>query len=113
MVNRLRHSSEQHFAYGKFQKRNRNWLPGKDPSVDGMKTGHTQAAGFCIVATAKRNQAAPPMMRRVFAVVLGAPTANDLFAGAGSLLNYGFSAYRDYPATDGARPRVVTRMPRS
>ncbi|PCE25731.1 peptidase M15 [Paraburkholderia acidicola] len=106
-------SSEQHFAYGKFQKRNKNWLLGKDPSVDGMKTGHTQAAGFCIVATAKRKQTAPPMMRRVFAVVLGAPTANDRIAGAGSLLNYGFSAYRDYPVTDNAGARVVTRTPRS
>ncbi|WP_321880537.1 D-alanyl-D-alanine carboxypeptidase family protein [Paraburkholderia bannensis] len=100
-------SSEQHFAYGKFQKRNKNWLLGKDPSVDGMKTGHTEAAGFCIVATAKRKQASPPMSRRVFAVLLGAPTAHARIAGAGNLLNYGFSAFTDYPGSDGRH--VVTR----
>jgi D-alanyl-D-alanine carboxypeptidase (penicillin-binding protein 5/6) len=105
-------SSEQHFSYGAFQKRNKNWLLGKDPSVDGMKTGHTQAAGFCIVATAKRQQASPPMARRVFAVILGAPTANDRIAGAGSLLNYGFSAYSDYSVSDPSGSHTVTRNSR-
>ncbi|WP_193100976.1 D-alanyl-D-alanine carboxypeptidase family protein [Burkholderia sp. Z1] len=102
-------SSEQNFSYGAFRKRNKNWLLGKDPSVDGMKTGHTQAAGYCIVATAKRRQASPPMTRRVFAVVLGAPTANDRIAGAGSLLNYGFSAYNDQPAAGSSGAHVVTQ----
>ncbi|WP_341318033.1 hypothetical protein WN982_23270 [Paraburkholderia sp. IMGN_8] len=103
-------SSEQHFAFGKFEKRNKNWLLGKDPSVDGMKTGHTQAAGYCIVATAKRKQASPHVTRRVFAVLLGAPTASDRITGAGSLLNYAFSEYKDYPINDGTGPHVVTRM---
>ncbi|HIH2747081.1 D-alanyl-D-alanine carboxypeptidase [Burkholderia aenigmatica] len=102
-------SSEQHFAYGSFHKRNKNWLLGKDPTVDGMKTGHTQAAGYCIVATAKRRQPSPPMDRRVFAVVLGAPTASDRIAGAGHLLDYGFSAYTDRSVTDASGPHVVTR----
>jgi len=102
-------SSEQHFAYGAFRKRNKNWLLGKDPSVDGMKTGHTQAAGYCIVATAKRRQVSPPMTRRVFAVVLGAPTANDRISGAGKLLNYGFSVYVDHPTSDASGAHVVTR----
>ncbi|CAB3733049.1 D-alanyl-D-alanine carboxypeptidase DacA [Paraburkholderia sediminicola] len=103
-------SSEQHFAFGRFEKRNKNWLLGKDPSVDGMKTGHTQAAGYCIVATAKRKQVAPPMTRRVFAVLLGAPTAGDRIAGAGSLLNYAFSAYKDFPVDDGTGAHSVTRL---
>ncbi|QRR04962.1 D-alanyl-D-alanine carboxypeptidase [Burkholderia sp. MS455] len=102
-------SSEQHFAFGKFEKRNKNWLLGKDPSVDGMKTGHTEAAGYCIVATAKRKQTSPPMTRRVFAVLLGAPTAGARITGAASLLNYAFSDYRDYPVQDGSGPHVVTR----
>lgn len=103
-------SADQHFEYGSFRKRNKNWLLGKDPSVDGMKTGHTQAAGYCIVATARRKQVSPPMMRRVFAVVLGAPTAPDRIAGAANLLNYAFSSYRDYPLGDGAALHVVTRI---
>jgi D-alanyl-D-alanine carboxypeptidase (penicillin-binding protein 5/6) len=103
-------SSEQHFAFGKFEKRNKNWLLGKDPSVDGMKTGHTQVAGYCIVATAKRSQPSPPMTRRVFAVLLGAPTASARITGASNLLNYAFSAYKDYLNSDSTGGHVVTRM---
>ncbi|MDR8732042.1 D-alanyl-D-alanine carboxypeptidase family protein [Burkholderia pseudomultivorans] len=107
-----RFSSEQHFSYGAFHKRNKNWLLGKDPSVDGMKTGHTQAAGYCIVATAKRRQSSPSIDRRVFAVVLGAPTANDRIAGAENLLNYGFSAYGDHAVVDASGTHVVTQKVR-
>lgn len=57
----------QNFASGAFHKRNKNWLLSMDPSVDGLKTGHTREAGFCIAATAKRKQVDPPMTRRVFA----------------------------------------------
>lgn len=103
------YSSVQNFAYGKFHKRNKNWLLGMDPSVDGLKTGHTQAAGYCIVATAKRKQMDPPMTRRVFAVVLGAPTAQERISSAEQLLNYAFSSFKDYPVSIGARHRLVTR----
>ncbi|WP_443798350.1 D-alanyl-D-alanine carboxypeptidase family protein, partial [Burkholderia gladioli] len=48
-----RYSARQQFAYGGFHKRNKNWLLGSAPGVDGLKTGHTQAAGYCIVATAR------------------------------------------------------------
>jgi serine-type D-Ala-D-Ala carboxypeptidase (penicillin-binding protein 5/6) len=58
----------------------------------------------------ERKQVAPPMTRRVFAVLLGAPTADDRIAGAGSLLNYAFSAYKDYPIYDRIRPHSVTRL---
>lgn len=103
------YSSEQHFAYGKFEKRNKNWLLGMDPSVDGLKTGHTAAAGYCIVATASRPQQAPAMKRRVFAVVLGAPTASSRISGAARLLNDAFSSYKDYPAAPASGHHYVTR----
>ncbi len=103
------YSSEQHFAYGKFEKRNKNWLLGMDPSVDGLKTGHTAAAGYCIVATARRPQQAPAMKRRVFAVVLGAPTASARISGAARLLNDAFSSYKDYPAAPASGHHYVTR----
>ena len=54
------YSSAQNFAFGAFHKRNKNWLLSMDPSVDGLKTGHTREAGFCIGATAKRKQVDPP-----------------------------------------------------
>ncbi|SCK14342.1 D-alanyl-D-alanine carboxypeptidase family protein [Vogesella sp. LIG4] len=103
------YSSVQNFAYGKFHKRNKNWLLGMDPSVDGLKTGHTQAAGYCIVATAKRKQTNPPVTRRVFAVVLGAPTAQKRISSAEQLLNYAFSSFKDYPVSSGSGHRLVTR----
>lgn len=90
-------SSQQQFAYGSFKKRNKNRLLGEDPSVDGLKTGHTEMAGWCIVATAKRQQRDPRMSRRVFAVVLGAPTAPDRFAAAKELLQYAYGSYKDFP----------------
>jgi serine-type D-Ala-D-Ala carboxypeptidase (penicillin-binding protein 5/6) len=93
-------SPEQHFAYGGSKKRNKNWLLRDDPTVVGLKTGRTQAAGFCIVATAHRTQAIPPLERRVFAVILGAPTAQARISGAAALLNYGFSAFKDEVVTD-------------
>nr|WP_249173051.1 D-alanyl-D-alanine carboxypeptidase family protein [Burkholderia vietnamiensis] len=102
-------SAEQHFAFGKFKKRNKNWLLSKDPTVDGMKTGHTAAAGYCIVATARRGQHSPAMKRRLFAVLLGAPTADARISGADRLLNYGFSAYTDFLMTGPSGQRVVTR----
>lgn len=103
------YSSEQHFSYGKFEKRNKNWLLGMDPSVDGLKTGHTAAAGYCIVATASRAQEAPAMKRRVFAVVLGAPTAAARISGAARLLNYAFSSYKNYATTPTSGRHFVTR----
>ncbi|WP_254609854.1 D-alanyl-D-alanine carboxypeptidase family protein [Burkholderia lata] len=103
------YSSEQHFSYGKFEKRNKNWLLGMDPSVDGLKTGHTAAAGYCIVATASRPQQAPAMKRRVFAVVLGAPTAAARISGAAQLLNYAFSSYKDYASAPASGHPFITR----
>lgn len=91
------YSAEQHFAYGSFRKRNKNWLLGKDPSVDGLKTGRTQAAGFCIVATANRHQSSPSMNRRVIVVVMGAPTADSRIKAASELLELAYSQYRNYP----------------
>ncbi|OXJ08582.1 peptidase M15 [Burkholderia sp. AU6039] len=103
------YSSKQHFAYGKFEKRNKNWLLGRDPSVDGLKTGHTAAAGYCIVATASRPQQAPAMTRRVFAVVLGAPTAAARISGAEQLLNYAFSSFKDYASAPASGHPFITR----
>src|SRR3954464_15039837 len=58
--------SQKEFRYNNITQPNRNRLLWSDPHVDGMKTGHTDAAGWCLVATALRGD------RRVLAVVLGA-----------------------------------------
>jgi D-alanyl-D-alanine carboxypeptidase (penicillin-binding protein 5/6) len=71
---------------------NRNMLLFRDPTVDGLKTGHTDAAGYCLVATAKRDF--PNVgSRRVLAVVLGAASENARANEAQKLLNWGYTAF--------------------
>ena len=71
---------------------NRNLLLFRDPTVDGLKTGHTDAAGYCLVATAKRDF--PNLRgRRLIAIVLGAASENARAEEAQKLLNWGYTAY--------------------
>ncbi|WP_028604394.1 D-alanyl-D-alanine carboxypeptidase family protein [Ottowia thiooxydans] len=71
---------------------NRNPLLHRDPTVDGLKTGHTNAAGYCLVATAKRDF--PNMgARRVLTVVLGAASESARASESQKLLNWGYTAY--------------------
>ncbi|AOJ07296.1 D-alanyl-D-alanine carboxypeptidase family protein [Burkholderia mayonis] len=97
-------SSQQHFEYGKFAKTNKNRLLGTDPTVDGMKTGHTNAAGWCMVVTAKRRVAGAPEKHRVIAVLLGEPTEKQRLADARKLLDWGFASLGgEHPAANVAR----------
>lgn len=66
---------------------NHNRLLGQFPGMDGLKTGYTSQAGYCIVATAKR------LNTRLIAVVLGAPTSKARFQDAATLLTWGFQHY--------------------
>jgi len=71
---------------------NRNLLLFRDPSVDGLKTGHTDAAGFCMIATAKRDF--PNLAgRRLLAIVLGAASDVSRANEAQKLLNWGFTTF--------------------
>lgn len=71
---------------------NRNLLLFRDPAVDGLKTGHTKAAGYCLVATAKRDF--PNMNgRRLLSVVLGASSETARANESQKLLNWGYTAY--------------------
>jgi D-alanyl-D-alanine carboxypeptidase (penicillin-binding protein 5/6) len=76
------------FTYNKITQPNRNRLLWLDPTVDGMKTGHTQAAGYCLISTARRPNGGSD--RRLVSVVLG--TASDSVRAQESqkLLNWGF-----------------------
>lgn len=72
--------------------RNRNTLLFRDPSVDGLKTGHTNAAGYCLVATANRE--IPNVgSRRVLSILLGAASDNARANESQKLLNWGYTAY--------------------
>ncbi len=79
--------SQKEFRYNNITQPNRNRLLWTDPYVDGMKTGHTEAAGWCLVATALRGD------RRVLAVVLGASSDAARASEAQKLLNWGFQAF--------------------
>jgi D-alanyl-D-alanine carboxypeptidase (penicillin-binding protein 5/6) len=85
---------------------NRNMLLFRDPTVDGLKTGHTAAAGYCLIATAKRDF--PNMgSRRLMAVILGASSETARANEAQKLLNWGYTAYEGIKLFD-ANQAVVT-----
>ena len=75
---------EKDFTFGGIRQLNRNKLLWRDDSVDGVKTGHTDSAGFCLVSSAKRND------MRLIAVVAGSPSENDRLTASQRLLEYGF-----------------------
>lgn len=85
---------------------NRNLLLFRDPTVDGLKTGHTDAAGYCLIATAKRDF--PNVgARRLLAIVLGSTSENARANEAQKLLNWGYTAFEGIKLFD-ANQAVVT-----
>ncbi|CAB3768032.1 D-alanyl-D-alanine carboxypeptidase family protein [Paraburkholderia humisilvae] len=86
--------SVKEFTYNKIKQPNRNRLLWLDPTVDGLKTGHTQAAGYCLIATAKRPvPGAPDASRRLVTVMMGEVKEHDRVQDSLKMLNYGYSAY--------------------
>jgi len=79
------------FTYNNIRQDNRNMLLGRDATIDGMKTGFTEAAGYCLVASAVRDTPAGP--RRLLSVVLGAQSREGRAAESQKLLNWGWSAW--------------------
>ncbi len=79
--------AQKEFRYNNITQPNRNRLLWTDPFVDGIKTGHTDAAGWCLIASARRGD------RRVIAVVLGAASDAARTAEAQKLMNWGFQAF--------------------
>jgi D-alanyl-D-alanine carboxypeptidase (penicillin-binding protein 5/6) len=79
--------SEREYRYNNITQHNRNRLLWLDPNVDGVKTGHTENAGYCLIASAKRGP------RRLLSVVLGASSDNLRAQESQKLLNFGFQSY--------------------
>jgi D-alanyl-D-alanine carboxypeptidase (penicillin-binding protein 5/6) len=79
--------SLKEFRYNNITQPNRNRLLWIDPTVDGVKTGHTEAAGYCLISSAKRGP------RRLLSVVLGAASDNVRTQESLKLLNFGFQFY--------------------
>ena len=76
--------SVKEFEYNDINQNNRNLLLWRDSSVDGMKTGHTDDAGYCLVSSAKRDG------MRIVSVVLGTASGKSRVEGSQALINYGF-----------------------
>jgi len=80
--------SEREFTFNEITQKNRNTLLWRDETVDGMKTGHTEAAGYCLVASARRDN------MRLITIVLGTASEKTRLAESERLLNYGFRFFR-------------------
>tara|TARA_R110001599_G_scaffold351822_1_gene584829 strand:+ start:165416 stop:166576 length:1161 start_codon:yes stop_codon:yes gene_type:complete len=94
---------EPEFTYNNIKQYNRNSLLGEDPSVDGLKTGHTKEAGYCLVASAERRG------MRLISVVMGTKSTKARKNETRSLLNYGF---RFFETVEVFGPRQELENPR-
>jgi D-alanyl-D-alanine carboxypeptidase (penicillin-binding protein 5/6) len=79
--------SQKEFTYNKIKQANRNRLLWTDPTIDGVKTGHTESAGWCLITSAKRGE------HRLISVILGAGSESGRAIESQKLLNYGFQFY--------------------
>lgn len=100
----LHYYSQKEYAYNNIKQNNRNRLLWTDNTVDGLKTGHTKSAGYCLIATAKRDG------RRVLTVLVG--TASDSARAESSLklLNWSFQNFDTVKLYDNDRAMVTARI---
>ena len=96
--------AQKEFRYNNISQPNRNRLLWTDPNVDGVKTGHTDAAGWCLIASAKHGE------RRVLAVVLGAASDAARASEARKLLNWGLQAFDTVQLYQSGKTIVTLRV---
>lgn len=96
--------SEKEFTYNNIHQMNRNKLLWSDPTVDGIKTGFTDNAGYCLVASAKRG----PM--RLITVVMNSSSPNQRAADTRELLTYGFRFFKYQPLFKANQPILTVRV---
>jgi D-alanyl-D-alanine carboxypeptidase (penicillin-binding protein 5/6) len=94
--------SQRDYKFNNIHQENRNLLLKRDPSVDGMKTGYTEAAGYCLLASAQRDF--PNGKRRLMAIVMGADSMQSRANEVQKLLNWGFTAFDDVRLVEAGKP---------
>ena len=94
--------SQREYKFNNIKQENRNLLLKRDPSVDGMKTGFTDAAGYCLLASAQRDF--PNGKRRLMAIVMGADSMQGRANETQKLLNWGFTAFDDVRLVEAGKP---------
>ena len=104
------------YKYNNIAQPNRNLLLRRDPTVDGMKTGYTEAAGYCLIATAQREfpnlgaSGTGPGKRRLLTVVLNTTSMEARANESQKLLNWGFQAFDTMRLFDDAKPIVMPEV---
>ncbi|MDH3901275.1 MAG: D-alanyl-D-alanine carboxypeptidase, partial [Gammaproteobacteria bacterium] len=96
--------SQKEFTYNDITQYNRNKLLWRDESVDGVKTGHTDSAGYCLVTSAKQEG------MRLISVVLGTDSENARADASQALLNYGFRFFETHKLYDGGNQLTTSRV---
>ncbi|HFD79541.1 MAG TPA: D-alanyl-D-alanine carboxypeptidase [Gammaproteobacteria bacterium] len=96
--------SQRKFTYNKITQYNRNKLLWRDESVDGLKTGHTDSAGYCLVTSAERDG------MRLISVVLGTRSEEARADASQALLNYGFRFFETHKLYDGNSKLTSARV---
>lgn len=94
---------EKEFTYNNIPQYNRNKLLWQDASVDGLKTGHTESAGYCLAASAVRNN------MRLISVIIGADSEKSRAEQSKALLNYGFRFFETRPLYKAGQPLAEIR----
>lgn len=96
--------SQKEYTYNNITQANRNRLLWRDATVDGVKTGHTEAAGYCLISSAKRDN------RRLISVVLGAASDAARAAESQKLLNYGYQNFDTVRLYESNQPAATPRI---
>jgi D-alanyl-D-alanine carboxypeptidase (penicillin-binding protein 5/6) len=96
--------SQKEFTFNDITQHNRNKLLWRDPSVDGLKTGHTDSAGYCLVTSAKKED------MRLITVVLGTGSENARADASQALLNYGFRFFETHKLYDAGTQLTTSRI---
>ena len=96
--------SQKKFTFNDITQYNRNKLLWRDESVDGMKTGHTDSAGYCLVTSAKKDD------MRLISVVLGTDSEKARADASQALLNYGFRFYETHKLYDAGQQLATARV---
>lgn len=96
--------AQKEFTFNGIKQFNRNRLLWRDSSVDGIKTGHTEAAGYCLAASAVKNE------MRLISVVMGAKSEKARTVNSQALLNYGFRYYESHKLYKAGETLIEQRM---
>jgi D-alanyl-D-alanine carboxypeptidase (penicillin-binding protein 5/6) len=96
--------SQKEFTWNGITQQNRNGLLWRDPSVDGIKTGHTDTAGYCLVTSAKRDG------MRLVSVVLGTDSMRAREDASSALLSYGFNFFESRRVYAAGQPLTTVRV---